>query len=37
MNKIIFILRKLMAWGNPRKIEDLNKDPNQGWWESFGW
>ena len=37
MNKFLFIFRKSMAWGNQNEIEELNKDPKQGWWESFGW
>jgi len=37
MNKFLFILRKLMAWGDPEEIWDLNFHPEQGWWESFGW
>jgi len=37
MNRYLFIFRKLLSWGNPNEIEDLNENPNQGWWESFGW
>ena len=37
MNKILFILRKFMAWGNPDEIKRLNEDSTQGWWESHGW
>ena len=37
MKRALFIIRKLMAWGNPDEIESLNENPKQGWWESFGW
>ena len=37
MNKYLFIFRKLLAWGNPDEIWELNKYPEQGWWEIFGW
>lgn len=35
MNRILYLLRKLMAWGNPIDLEDLNK--KKGFWESLGW
>ena len=37
MNKTLRIIRKLLAWGNPKDIEDINRNPEQSWWESFGW
>lgn len=37
MNRFLFVLRKLMAWGNPNEIRELNLYPKQSWWESFGW
>ena len=37
MKKAIFIFKKLMAWGNPDEIEELNNNPKQGFWESLGW
>jgi len=35
MKKIIFWFRKLMAWGNPLVLENLEEE--QGFWESLGW
>jgi len=38
MNKFLLFQRKLMAWGNPDKLEELNDyGKEMTWWESFGW
>jgi hypothetical protein len=37
MNKILFWIRKLLAWGNPSQLEYLIKNPDIGFWESYGW
>ncbi len=37
MDKVLFVFRKLMAWGNPNEIKELNEYPNQGFWKSLGW
>ena len=37
MNKYLFIFRKFCAWGNPNEIQEINDNPKQGWWESYGW
>ena len=39
MNKILWMFRKLTAWGNPYELRDLNERgrKNLGFWESYGW
>ena len=38
MNSFLFFLRKLMAWGNPLDLKELNiNGKEQGFWGSLGW
>lgn len=38
MNKFLLFQKKLMSWGNPDALEELNKHGKDlQWWESFGW
>ena len=38
MNRVVLCIRKLMAWGNPMDLENLNENGKRmGFWESLGW
>ena len=38
MNQFLLFQRKLMAWGNPEQLDELNEyGKRMGFWESYEW